>query len=97
MSGSPSTANPSQDNKEASVGEDDADGAAVAPRVKLDSDGNIILDEERYYVVEALHTITQSIPPYHYFLWLKICPYFKETLKLPDFGVYLFSLQPFNS
>jgi len=31
-----------------SVDNDDTDGAAVAPRVKLDADGNIILDEERY-------------------------------------------------
>lgn len=46
-----STSSP-QNSKEPSAGDteaDEADGASVAPKVKLDADGNIILDEERYY------------------------------------------------
>lgn len=45
--GSPARTKPAE-NKEPSVDEDDVDGAAVAPRVKLAADGSIILDEERY-------------------------------------------------
>lgn len=44
--GSPARTKPAE-NKEPSVDEDDVDGAAVAPRVKLAADGSIILDEER--------------------------------------------------
>ena len=50
VSGSPARTDAAQNSKEASVDEDDTDGASVAPRVKLDADGNIILDEERYYM-----------------------------------------------
>jgi len=45
--GSPAKTKPAG-SQEPSVDEDNVDGAAVAPRVKLGADGSIILDEERY-------------------------------------------------
>ena len=47
VSASPTSVTQPTDNKETSNAEDDAGDSAVAPRVKLDADGNIILDEER--------------------------------------------------
>ena len=44
---SPASATQPTNNKETSDAEDSGDDSAVAPRVKLDADGNIILDEER--------------------------------------------------
>jgi len=52
-SGSPARPNPPQNNKEMSADNDDTDGAAVAPRVKLDADGNIILDEESLLIPKS--------------------------------------------
>ena len=46
VAGSPARPKPAE-SKEPSVTEDETDGAAVAPRVKLAADGSIILDEER--------------------------------------------------
>ena len=46
-SGSPTRTNQQQNSKE-TQGDDEADASTtVAPRVKLDADGNIIVDEER--------------------------------------------------
>ena len=46
-SGSPTRTNQQQNSKE-TQGDDEADAnTTVAPRVKLDADGNIIVDEER--------------------------------------------------
>ena len=40
------------ESEEPSAGENDVDGAAVAPQVKLAADGSIILDEERYNIID---------------------------------------------
>ena len=45
---SPARTDPPQNNSETNIDEGDTDSTAVAPRVMLDADGNIIVDEERY-------------------------------------------------
>ncbi|KAL9978691.1 hypothetical protein ACROYT_G016239 [Oculina patagonica] len=50
--GSPARTRP-EEAKEPSVDEDNVDGAAIAPRVKLAADGSIILDEESLLIPKS--------------------------------------------
>lgn len=60
VSGSPTSVTQPTDNKETSNAEDDADDSAVAPRVKLDADGNIILDEESLLIPKETDKVVES-------------------------------------
>lgn len=78
VAGSPTPATPSENSKDTSVVEDDTDGEAVAPRVKLDAEGNIILDEESLLIpketdksVETSEVVYEDADEVNYGTYLK--------------------------